>query len=61
MGLFSCTEKAQLEGRMAQAGYTPPPNPQLHNALADAIAQGETLAWLLNHAASASTRGSQGG
>ena len=61
MGLFSCTEKAQLEGRMAQAGYTPPQNPQLHNALADAIAQGETLAWLLNHAAGASTRGNEGG
>ena len=50
MGLFSCTDKAQLEFRMAMAGYEAPTNHQMHHALADSVAQGHTLAWLLNHA-----------
>jgi hypothetical protein len=50
MGLFATTSREPLRAAMARAGYIQPANPTPHNALADAVEQAETLAWLLNHA-----------
>jgi hypothetical protein len=49
MGLLKCTDRRRLRHEMDKAGYEKPENVQKHNALADAIEQGETLAWLLNY------------
>jgi ribonuclease T len=49
MGLFQCHRNA-LRNLMKKAGIEFGKNPDPHNALADAIEQGETLAQLLNHA-----------
>lgn len=49
MGLFQCHRNA-LRNLMSKAGIVFGKNPNLHNALADAIDQGHTLAKLLNHA-----------
>lgn len=51
MGLFRETGRNATFRAMKRAGYRPPPNPQPHHALHDAVEQGETLAWLLEHAA----------
>lgn len=51
MGLFRETGRNATFRAMKAAGYRPPDNPHPHNALHDAIEQGETLAWLLGHAA----------
>lgn len=49
MGLFCCHRNA-LRNLMKKAGIEFGKNPNLHNALADAVEQGQTLANLLNHA-----------
>lgn len=49
MGLFCCHRNA-LRNLMKKAGIEFGQNPNPHNALADAIEQGQTLANLLNHA-----------
>ena len=49
MGLFQCHRNA-LRNLMKKAGIEFGKNPDPHNALADAIEQGHTLARLLNHA-----------
>lgn len=49
MGLFQCHRNA-LRNLMRKAGITFGKNPDPHNALADAVEQGQTLAHLLNHA-----------
>jgi len=49
MGALDCTDRRRLQHVMKVAGYVKPANPDEHHALSDAIAQGETLAWLLNH------------
>lgn len=49
MGLFQCHRNA-LRNLMKKAGIEFGKNPDPHNALADAIEQGHTLAKLLNHA-----------
>jgi len=49
MGLFRCGRKTLLQ-RMKKAGYKKPLNPNPHHALADAVEQGWTLAFLLNYA-----------
>ncbi len=49
MGLFQCHRNA-LRNLMKKAGIEFGNNPDPHNALADAIEQGQTLAHLLNHA-----------
>lgn len=49
MGLFQCHRNA-LRNLMRKAGIEFGKNPDPHNALADAIEQGHTLAQLLNHA-----------
>lgn len=49
MGLFQCHRNA-LRNLMKKAGIEFGKNPDPHNALADAIEQGQTLAQLLNHA-----------
>lgn len=49
MGLFCCHRNA-LRNLMKKAGIEFGQNPQPHNALADAIEQGQTLANLLNYA-----------
>ena len=49
MGLFQCHRNA-LRNLMKKAGIEFGKNPNPHNALADAIEQGHTLAQLLNHA-----------
>ena len=49
MGLFCCHRNA-LRNLMKKAGIEFGQNPTPHNALADAIEQGQTLASLLNHA-----------
>lgn len=49
MGLFCCHRNA-LRNLMRKAGIEFGLNPNPHNALADAIEQGQTLASLLNHA-----------
>lgn len=49
MGLFHCTRR-ELRDRMKEAGIRSSNNPNPHNALADAVEQGETLACLLNYA-----------
>jgi DNA polymerase III epsilon subunit-like protein len=51
MGLFRETGRNATFRAMKEAGYRPPANPEPHHALHDAVEQGETLAWLLNHAA----------
>ncbi len=48
MGLFCCHRNA-LRNLMKKAGIEFGNNPNAHNALADAIEQGHTLANLLNH------------
>lgn len=50
MGLFGKTSKRATFAAMAAAGYRQPRNDKPHDALHDAIEQGETLAWLLGHA-----------
>lgn len=50
MGLFRATSRNATFRAMSAAGYQAPENPTPHHALGDAIEQGETLAWLLNHA-----------
>jgi DNA polymerase III epsilon subunit-like protein len=50
MGVFGLVRRQGLQGKMEHAGYVRPTNPTPHHALADAVEQGETLAWLLNHA-----------
>lgn len=50
MGLFGATARGPAMRAMEAAGYRPPANPHPHHALHDAIEQGETLAWLLDHA-----------
>ncbi len=47
MGLFRCTRPA-LRKEMTRAGIVTGQNPNPHNALADAVEQGNTLASLLN-------------
>lgn len=49
MGLFRCHRNA-LRNLMKKAGIEFGNNPNPHNALADALEQGQTLASLLNHA-----------
>lgn len=49
MGLFCCHRNA-LRNLMKKAGIEFGQNPTPHNALADAVEQGQTLANLLNHA-----------
>ncbi len=49
MGLFCCHRNA-LRNLMKKAGIEFGQNPNPHNALADAVEQGQTLASLLNHA-----------
>lgn len=49
MGLFQCHRNA-LRNLMKKAGIEFGKNPDPHNALADAVEQGQTLARLLNHA-----------
>lgn len=49
MGLFQCHRNA-LRNLMKKAGIEFGKNPDPHNALADAVEQGQTLAQLLNHA-----------
>lgn len=49
MGLFQCHRNA-LRNLMKKAGIEFGKNPDPHNALADAIEQGQTLAQLLNYA-----------
>lgn len=49
MGLFCCHRNA-LRNLMKKAGIEFGQNPDPHNALADAVDQGQTLANLLNHA-----------
>ena len=49
MGLFCCHRNA-LRNLMKKAGIEFGQNPTPHNALADAVEQGQTLASLLNHA-----------
>ena len=49
MGALDCTDRRRLQHVMNLAGYVKPVNPDEHHALADAIAQGETLAWVLNY------------
>jgi len=49
MGLFQCHRNA-LRNLMKKAGIEFGNNPNQHNALADAVEQGQTLAQLLNHA-----------
>lgn len=48
MGLFRCHRNA-VKGHMKKVGILYGHNPTPHNALTDAIEQGETLAQLLNH------------
>lgn len=50
MGLLRCS-RADLKKEMRRAGIAAPPNPNQHNALADAVEQGHLLAQLLNFAA----------
>jgi hypothetical protein len=57
MGLFACTDREQLEFRMAMAGFEPATNMDMNHALADAVVQAHTLAWLLNHAECAQMEG----
>tara|TARA_B100001093_G_scaffold393628_1_gene380274 strand:+ start:89 stop:664 length:576 start_codon:yes stop_codon:yes gene_type:complete len=49
MGALGCTDRRRLHHVMKEAGYQKPENLHEHNALADAIAQAETLCWLLNY------------
>ena len=49
MGRLGCTDRRRLQHVMKQAGFIAPENHHKHNALADAIEQAETLAWLLNY------------
>ncbi len=49
MGLFCCHRNA-LRNMMKKAGIEFGQNPNAHNALADAVEQGHTLARLLNYA-----------
>ncbi|MGE0496066.1 MAG: hypothetical protein AB7S38_43075 [Vulcanimicrobiota bacterium] len=55
MGLFRCGRPA-LRNQMKKAGIEAGKNPNPHNALADAVEQGQTLAQLLNHAQSLKTQ-----
>ena len=48
MGLLRCG-RWELRRALRQAGLVAPPNPQPHNALADAVEQGHLLAQLLNY------------
>ena len=48
MGLFRCVDRRELNGKMKAAGFEKPINENPHHALADAVVQGKTLAWLLN-------------
>ena len=48
MGRLGCTDRRRLQHVMKKAGFNAPENHHKHNALADAIEQAETLAWLLN-------------
>ena len=50
MGLFGETGRNATYRAIRDTGYVTPHNPNEHNALADAIEQGETLAWLLSRA-----------
>ena len=50
MGLLGVHDRKHLRPAMARAGFVPPVNPHKHNALADAVAQAETLVWLLERA-----------
>ena len=50
MGLFGKTSRRATFAAMEAAGYRQPRNDKPHDALHDAIEQGETLAWLLEHA-----------
>ena len=50
LGLFRCVDRRELNGKLKAAGIEKPPNQHPHHALHDAIAQGQTLAWLLNRA-----------
>ncbi|MBI3925742.1 MAG: hypothetical protein HY319_09395 [Armatimonadetes bacterium] len=51
MGLFRCNRQ-ELRRAMKQAGIVEPANSDPHNALADAVQQGELLCRLLNYARS---------
>lgn len=53
MGLFRTTDRRALARAMEAAGYRPAVNPRPHHALHDAVEQGHTLAWLLDHARAA--------
>ncbi len=51
MGLFKVTTRSAVRKAMDEAGRPILKNPTPHNALTDAMGQGETMAWLFNYAA----------